>query len=139
MIPPVVVIVEIKAPAEKVFGFVGNVETHPEFADFCREVKMTTEKSNELGAKFHQFYVNGGECDSEIMVWEPFKKIVWHNFQGGNEEPVQIITYYFEQVGDVTHVLHTVENEAHADQALHRKGMQENVREMANLKRLVEG
>lgn len=137
--PPVVVLQQIKAPVEKVFRFVGDVETHPLFAHFCREVKITSDVWNAVGTRFHQVYTDGHECDSEIVVWEPYRKIVWHNYLSGKTKPAQIISYCFEQEGDVTHVLHVVENEAYEDQTLHRRGTEENIRELANLKRLMEG
>ncbi|MFQ5895021.1 MAG: SRPBCC family protein [Nitrospinota bacterium] len=137
--PPVVVLQKIRAPVEKVFHFIGNVETHPQFADFCREVKVTSGRRNAAGTRFHQVFVDGRECDSEIVVWEPYRKIVWHNFVGREEKPAQVITYRFEQEGEITHLLHTVETDAYEDQTLHRKGTEENLREVANLKRLLEG
>lgn len=136
--PPVVVLQEIRAPVEKVFSFVGHVETHPSFAHFCREVKITSDVRNAAGTKFHQVYTDGHECDSEIVVWEPHRKIVWHNYAGDTPTPAQIIRYYFEQAGDVAHVLHVVENEVYENQTLHRRGTEENIRELANLKRLME-
>ena len=137
--PPVVVIEKMKAPVEKVFSFVGNVETHPQFAQFCRAVKMTSAIRNAVGTTFHQVHVKGHECDSEIVVWEPPRKIVWHNYTDRSRPPAQVITYYFEQEGDITHVLHTVENPLYENQTLHRGGMEENFRELANLKAIMEG
>lgn len=136
--PPVVVLQQIRAPVEKVFNFVGNVETHPLFAHFCREVKITSELRRAVGTRFHQVYTDGHECDSEIVVWEPFRKIVWHNFQNRETKPAQVITYRFEQEGEITHVLHIVENEVYENQTLHRRGMEENLIEMANLQKVME-
>ena len=42
-------------------------------------------------------------------------------------------------MGGVTHVMHTVDNDAYEDQTLHRGGTEENVVELANLKKLAEG
>ncbi len=106
--PPMVVLQKIKAPVEDVFNFVGNVTTHPRFADFCREVKITSEQSTGAGTRFHQVYEDSRECDSVIMLWEPFQKIVWHNFVGGGKKPAQIITYRFEQEGEIFDVPVTV-------------------------------
>jgi hypothetical protein len=137
--PPVVVLQEIRAPVEKVFNFVGNVETHPRIAPFSKEVRITSPGGNKgVGTQFHQIFHDRPECDSEIRVWEPHSKIVWHNFVGGSDKPAQIITYHFEQDGQVTQVLHTVDNDAYENQTLHRGGTEENLREMANLKRVVE-
>ncbi len=137
--PPVVVLQQIRAPIEKVFAFVGNVETHPQIAPFSREVRITSPEGHKgAGTRFHQTFHDRPACDSVITVWEPHSKIVWHNFVGGSDEPAQIITYRFEQDGDVTHVLHTVDNNAYEDQTLHRGGTEENIQELANLKNLVE-
>jgi len=137
--PPVAVIQKIRAPVEKVFGFIGRVETHPRIADFCREVRIVSAQKIGLGTRFHQVYTNGVEHDSEIVVWEPHKKIVWQNYEEGSKEPVQIVSYHFEQEGEITHVLHTVECAAYESQAAHRDGTERNIRELANLKRILEG
>ncbi|MDP6367746.1 MAG: hypothetical protein QF787_16660, partial [Nitrospinota bacterium] len=47
-------------------------------------------------------------------------------------------SYYFEQEGDITHVLHTVEHDAYENQALHRDGTERNIRELENLKNILE-
>ena len=136
--PPMVVIQQIKAPIEDVFRFVGNVETHPQLADFCREVEIQSGGEIGKGTRFHQVYTDGTECDSVIMEWKPYEKISWHNFEGGSKKACQIITYRFEQEGDITHVLHIVDTYAYENQTLHRKGTEENLREMATLKKLLE-
>ncbi len=136
--PPVAVIEKIRAPIEKVFDFIAHVETHPQIADFCREVKIVSEQKSGAGMRFHQVYSNGDEHDSEIVVWEPTGKIVWQNYEGDSKEPIQIISYYFEQEGDITHILHTVECAAYENQALHRDGTERNIRELRNLKKLLE-
>ncbi|MFQ5914799.1 MAG: SRPBCC family protein [Nitrospinota bacterium] len=139
---PVVVLQQIKAPVDRVFNFIANLETHPQIASFCQSVKYTSERRQGVGATFHQFYKNGGECDSEIIVWEPPTKIVWQNFYGAAKKPGQTVTYYLEQEGEITHVLHTVERtddrEGDVDLAHHREGTAENVEEMANLKKILE-
>ena len=83
--PPVAVIEKIRAPAEKVFDFIGHVETHPEIADFSQSIKIISERKSGVGMRFHQVYTNGAEHVSEIMAWEPNKKIVWRNFEGDCE------------------------------------------------------
>ncbi|MFQ5692014.1 MAG: SRPBCC family protein [Nitrospinota bacterium] len=135
---PVVVLQQIKAPIDRVFHFIANLETHPRIASFCQSVTYTSASREGVGTAFHQVYKDGAECDSEIVVWEPPTKIVWKNFYRGTEKPEQTITYLFEQEGDITHVLHTVETDAYEDLALHRKVTAENVEEMANLKRILE-
>ncbi|HJP13646.1 MAG: SRPBCC family protein [Nitrospinota bacterium] len=136
--PPVAVIEKIRAPIEKVFDYIAHLETHPRIADFCREVKIVSEKKSGVGTRFHQVYANGDEHDSEIVVWERPTKIAWRNFEGGSSEPIQMISYYFEQEGDITHVLHTVEHDAYENQALHRDGTERNIRELENLKNILE-
>jgi uncharacterized membrane protein len=138
-LPPVAVIETIRAPIEKVFDFIAHVETHPQIADFCREVRIVSERKSGTGTRFHQVYTNGDEHDSKIVVWEPPRKIAWQNYEGNSKEPVQIISYYFEQEGDLTHVLHTVECDAYEIQASHRDGTERNIRELRNLKRILEG
>ncbi len=137
--PPVAVIEKIQASAEEVFGFIGHVETHPQIADFSQSVKIISEKKSGVGMRFHQVYTSGAEHVSEIMVWEPGKKIVWHNFEGDSKTPVMIISYYFEEEGPYTHILHTVECDEYENQAKHRDGTLRNIRELANLKRILEG
>ncbi len=136
--PPVAVIEKIRAPAEKVFAFIGHVETHPEIADFSQSVKIISKTRSGVGTRFHQVYTNGAEHLSEIVVWEPNRQIVWHNFEGEERTPVMIISYYFEQEGPYTHVLHTVESAEYEEQSKHRDGTLRNIRELANLKRILE-
>ncbi len=137
--PPVAVIETIRAPVERVFDFIAHVETHPQIADFSQEVRIVSEAKSGPDLRFHQIYTNGDEHDSEITVWEPPVKIAWQNFEADATEPVQIITYYFEEEGDLTHILHTVECAAYENQARHRDGTERNIRELANLKRILEG
>jgi uncharacterized membrane protein len=137
--PPVVVLQKIKAPIDRVFHFIGDVETHPRYAEFCLSVKVTSPTRGAVGTTFHQVHEGGHECDSRIVHWEPYRKIVWHNFVSGQAAPAQVVTYRLEQEGDITHVLHTVESDLYEDQAIHRKGTEDNVRELANLKELLEG
>ena len=137
--PPVAVIEKIRAPAEKVFNFIARVETHPRIADFCRSVRIVSEEKSGAGTRFRQVYANGVEHLSEITVWEPNERIVWRNFEDGAEAPVMIIGYRFEEEGRHTHVLHTVEADEYENQAKHREGTLRNIRELANLKRILEG
>ena len=136
--PPVAVIEKIRAPIERVFDFIAHVETHPRIADFSQEVRITSDQKSGIGMRFHQIYTNGEEHDSEIIIWEPPARIAWRNFEAGAQEPVQIISYFFEQIGEVTHVLHTVESAAYENQARHRDGTERNIRELRNLKKILE-
>ncbi len=136
--PPVAVIEKIRAPVEKVFDFIAHVETHPRIADFCRSVRIVSEKRSGVGTRFHQVYANGVEHLSEIIAWEPNEKIAWRNFEGEAKAPVMIISYYFEEEGGCAHVLHTVEADEYESQAKHREGTLRNIRELANLKRILE-
>ncbi len=137
--PPVSVIETNRAPIQRDFDFIAHVETHPQIADFCQEVRIVSEAKIGPGLRFHQIYTNGDEHDSEITVWEPPAKIAWRNFEAGAAEPIQIVSYYFEQVGDLTHILHTVECAVYENQARHRDGTERNIRELANLKKILEG
>ena len=137
--PPVAVIEKIRAQAQEVFSFIGHVETHPQIADFSQSVEIISEQKTGAGMRFHQVYTNGAEHVSEIVVWEPNERIVWHNFEGDSTTPVMIISYYFEEEGPYTHVLHTVECDEYENQARHRDGTLRNIRELANLKRILEG
>ncbi len=137
--PPVAVIETIRAPIERVFDFIAHVETHPRIADFCREIQIVSEAKTGPGLRFHQIYTNGDEHDSELTLWEPPSKIAWQNFEAGAAEPIQIVTYYFEREGGLTHILHTVECAAYENQARHRDATERNIRELANLKKLLEG
>jgi hypothetical protein len=124
---------------EKVFGFLGNLETHTQIARFCESVHYTSESREGVGATFHQVHKNGKECDSEITVWEPPTKVVWQNYYGQTKKPDQTITYIMEQEGDVTHLLHVVESDAYTDLALHREGTADNLDEMERIKKILEG
>ena len=137
--PPVAVIEKIRAQAQEVFSFIGHVETHPQIADFSQSVKIVSEQKSGVGMRFHQVYTSGVEHVSEIVTWEPGRKIVWHNFEGDSTTPVMIISYYFEEEGPFTHILHTVECDEYENQAKHRDGTLRNIRELANLKRILEG
>lgn len=136
--PPVAVIEKIRAPAGEVFRFLAHVETHPQIADFSQSVRIISERRSGVGTRFHQVYTNGVEHVSEITAWEPNRKLAWHNFAGAGEAPVMIIAYYLEEEGPYTHVLHTVEAAEYESQSRHREGTLRNIRELANLKRILE-
>ena len=137
--PPVAVIQQVEAPIEKVFNFIGDVTTHTQINDYCLNVKFLTEEHTGVGTRFHQVYSDGTEHESEVVVWEPYSKIVWRNFEAGGKEPVNIISYRFEQVENITYVLHFVEAFSLEDQAHHRDVTERNFREMKRLKEILEG
>jgi len=137
--PHVAVIQQIKAPVEKVFDFIGDVATHTQINDYCLEVRHLTEGKTGVGTRFHQVYSDGTEHESEVIVWEPHSKIVWRNFEAGGHEPVNIISYEFEQEGEITHVLHYVQAFSLENQAHHRRVTERNHREMDRLKKILEG
>ena len=136
---PVVVLQQIQAPAEKVFGFIANLEFHPQIARFCESVRYTSDRREGVGVTFHQVHKDGKECDSEIIVWEPPTKIVWQNFREGAKSPVQIVTYILERGGPVTYLLHMVESEDYGNLAVHRESTAHNLDEMERIKRILEG
>ncbi len=138
MAVPVVVLQQIKAPVEKVFAFIGNLELHPQIARFCESVHYTSDAREGVGATFHQVHKNGRECESEIVTWKPPTQVVWQNFYGGARKPDQIVTYLLEQEGEITHLLHTVESDAYTDLALHREATAHNIDEMEWIKKILE-
>lgn len=139
MAVPVVVLQQIQAPAEKVFGFIANLEFHPQIARFCDSVRYTSDRREGVGVTFHQIHKDGTECDSEIVVWEPPTKIVWQNVRAGKGRPAQIVTYILEQGRDVTYLLHMVESGDYGDLAVHREATAHNLDEMERIKSILEG
>jgi uncharacterized membrane protein len=135
---PVVVLQQIEAPIEKVFGFIANLEFHPQIARFCDSVRYTSDRREGVGVTFHQVHKDGRECDSEIIVWEPPTKIVWQNFRGEAKRPAQIVTYILERGADVTHLLHRVESDEYENLAVHREATADNLDEMERIKRILE-
>ncbi len=131
--------VEIAVPVEKVFAFVANVENHPRYADFVERLEITSPHRDGLGVTFNQYLHLGGESlaiASQVIELAPLQKVVWTSPHRGYVMPV---TYLFEPTRGGTRVIHMAEAPWYDEPGEQAAWLEDNRRELANLKRLLEG
>jgi len=131
--------VEIAAPVDKVYDFVANVENHPLYADFVEKLEITSPYRRGLGVTFNQHLRLGDEIvavPSQVIELVPSRKVVWTSPHRGYVMPV---TYLFEPTGQGTRVVHMAEAPWYDDPTEQARWREDNSRELANLKRLLEG
>lgn len=136
--PKITVEIEIRAPLEKVFAFVCDVDTHPLYAQFVQSVKITSPIRSGVGVIFVQRQLRGdgiAEIYSEITEIMPLRKIVWLS-RGQIGEA--LVSYVFEPTLQGTKVIHSVATSLYEDPQQRRKSIEENEQELATLKTLME-
>jgi uncharacterized protein YndB with AHSA1/START domain len=132
--------VKIRAPIEKVFGFIANVETHPQYADFCKQVVFTSDRREGVGATFRQTVHRGGKTHdvySTFVRWEPPHNVTWVNDTPSGPRSMQI-SYDLAEGPEGVEVVHRVRDLHMETREAQREEIEENERELANLKRLLE-
>ncbi len=130
----------IRAPIEKVFDFIADVGTHPQYAEFCKEVEFTSDRRAGVGATFRQVVHRMGhthEVRSTIVRWEPPRRIVWVNDTPRGPRSMEI-SYELSEGPAGVEVVHRVKDLRMETAAAQREEIEENERELANLKRLLE-
>lgn len=130
--------VEIAAPVEKVYAFVADVENHPRYADFVERLEITSPHRQGLGVTFNQYLRLGGQLQavaSQVIELVPLKKVVWTS---PHHDYIMLVTYLFEAAGQGTRVTHSGEAPWYDDPAEQAQWLEDNERELANLKRLLE-
>ena len=128
--------VEIAAPAKKVFDYVADVETHPLYADFVKCVKITSKQKSGKGVNFNQVHQNSlDEITSEITEYMPSKKISWVAHENDGDV---LVHYFFEEAAGKTKVLHLIDSAKFDDPAKQKRTYDNNVRELENLKAILE-
>ncbi len=133
--------VNIRAPIEQVFDFIANVETHPRYADFCKQVVFTSERRAGVGAAFRQTVHRGGrtyDVYSTFVRWEPPHNVTWVNDTPRGPRCMQI-SYDLAEGPDGVEVVHRVRDLAMEASQAKQEEIEENERELANLKRILEG
>lgn len=133
--------VKIRAPIEKVFGFIANVETHPRYADFCKQAVFTSERREGVGATFRQTVHRGGktyDVHSTFVRWEPPHNVTWVNDTPRGPRSMEI-SYDLSETPEGVEVVHRVKDLAMETGEAKREEIEENERELANLKRILEG
>ncbi|MDP2935861.1 MAG: SRPBCC family protein [Dehalococcoidia bacterium] len=128
----------IAAPVDKVYDFVANVENHPRYADFVERLDITSPYRLGLGVTFNQYLHLGGETvavPSQVIELVPLQKVVWTSPHRGYVMPV---TYLFESTGQGTRVTHMAEAPWYDDPGEQSGWLEDNRRELENLKRLLE-
>ena len=132
--------VTIRAPIQKVFGFIANVATHPQYADFCKQVVFASERREGVGATFRQTVHRGGrtyDVHSTFVRWEPPRNVAWVNDTPRGPRSMQI-SYDLAEGPEGVEVVHRVKDLAMETAAAKQEEIEENERELANLKRLLE-
>ena len=129
--------IEIAAPVKKVFDFVADVETHPLYdGEFVESVKITSTRRRGKGVTFTQVRRGAGKpSDSEIIEFLPDKKVVW--VARGSKGNV-LVSYWFKKTPRGTHVIHAVSSTLLDDPERLKLSYEENTRELANLKKMLE-
>lgn len=129
--------IEIAAPVERVFDYVTDVETHPVYADFVASVEITSSLKQGAGVKFVQVHKGDSHrIPSEIVEHVPHEKVVWLT-HGRNGDTV--VSYWFRETAKGTKVIHSVASQAFNDEQAYQRSYDNNVRELANLKKVLEG
>ncbi|MBI3089321.1 MAG: SRPBCC family protein [Candidatus Tectomicrobia bacterium] len=131
----------ITAPALDVFNFIADVTTHPRYAEFCKRIEITSAQRHGVGVTFTQLtdHGDGGlyEVRSRIARWEPGTHVSWVNTDAHGTPQVEVI-YDLVQHGGEVEVIHRVIGPMLDDEALRQRSYDDNVVELANLKRLLE-
>ncbi len=133
--------VHIRAAIEQVFDFIANVETHPQYADFCKRVEFTSDRRTGAGATFRQVVHRMGhthEVRSTIVGWDRPRRIVWVNDTPRGPRSMEI-SYDLADAPEGVEVVHRVKDLAMRTGEAKREEIEENERELANLKRILEG
>ena len=132
--------VNIRAPIQEVFDFIANVQTHPQYADFCKRVEFTSERRAGVGATFRQVVHRLGhthEVHSTIVAWDPPRRIVWVNDTPRGPRSMEI-SYDLSATPAGVEVVHRVKDLRVETAGAKREEIEENERELANLKRILE-
>jgi uncharacterized protein YndB with AHSA1/START domain len=130
----------IQAPIEKVFRFIADLKTHPQYADFCKRIEYTSPERARVGATFRQVVHRMGhthEVRSTVVQWEPPRRIVWVNDTPRGPRSMEI-SYDLAETPAGVEVVHRVRDLAMESSAAKREEIEENERELANLKRILE-
>ncbi|MBM2832423.1 MAG: hypothetical protein HW414_1475 [Dehalococcoidia bacterium] len=129
--------IEIASPVKKVFDFVADVETHPLYdGEFVESVKITSAKRRGKGMTFTQVRRGSDKpSPSEIIEFAPNKKVVWvaHGAKGD-----VLVSYWFEKTPRGTRIVHAVSSTLLDDPERLKLSYEENTRELANLKKMME-
>ena len=132
--------VNIHAPIEEVFGFIADVQTHPQYAEFCKQVRFTSDRREGVGATFRQLVHRMGrthEVQSTIVRWEAPRHITWVNDTPRGPRSMEI-SYDLRETAEGVEVVHRVKDLAMDTGEAKRDEIEENERELANLKRILE-
>ena len=130
----------IRAPIEKVFDFIADVGTHPQYAEFCKKVEFTSDHRLGVGATFRQLVHRLGhthEVRSTIVGWDRPRRIVWVNDTPRGPRSMEI-SYELAETPAGVEVVHRVKDLRMETAAAQREEIEENDRELANLKRILE-
>jgi len=122
---------------QAVFDYVGDLNTHPLYADVVYKAWITSKQTTGVGTTFKQVQTRSGrmtEGESEVIEWNPPDRIVWRS----RKQPDSAVIYDFQKKGSGTRVVHTVRYPQLDDPEMRRLSIEENERELENLKRLVE-
>lgn len=77
--------IEAKAPVEKIWAFMTDLEKWPTFMKGIRKVEYLTEKRGGIGAKTHFVVESSGqqiEWEADFTEWVEKKKVAWRSTSG---------------------------------------------------------
>lgn len=132
-----IVEIEIDAPVKKVFDYVADVETHPIYdGHSVDDVRITSTKRRGKGVTFQQLRKGSDRyIDSEVLEFVQGRKIMWVAHSADNDV---MVSYYFVPSRGGTKVTHTVSSPLLDDPKRLQASCEENEKELANLKRIME-
>ena len=136
--------IEIDAPIERVFEYVADIRTHPEYADFVESVEILSETEIGEDVVFVQTHEGSTErIETEFQVYEPADSVGWVTRKEAGDIHIR---YWFEPVDGGTRVTHAGIAPLHTESAAAfesdrvelRERHENNVTEMANLRTILE-
>ncbi len=128
--------VEIEAPIKKVFNYIADVSTHPQYATFVASIKFLTTQRIGAGVKFVQKHHGiGTENPTEITEYKPPTRVAWIT----QEQPYAVdVGYDLTETPVGTIVVHTIRSKNFDDKKVFDKTYKNNRLELDNLKKEME-
>lgn len=136
--------VDVDAPIDRVFAFVADIGTHPEYADFVERVTVTSDAQRGEDVTFVQFHEGSDErIESEFVTYDPPERVGWVTRKEAGDIDID---YRFTESEGGTRVRHTgvaplsTDSPAAFDAGLREltERYRNNEREMANLRAILE-
>lgn len=128
--------IDIEAPRETVFKYVGDIQTHAIYADFVENVEILSDKQYGEGVVFTQTHTDSDDrFESEIIEFDENEKLGW---VVRKDLANLYINYEFETHENGTKVVHTGISSSYDSVEHLEQTYSNNEKEMNNLKSILE-